>query len=122
MNADYRYNLTDAFRISPSVTRLIKDSGYKGWLLDTNLHYVLALNDVYAIYPLVGISYSYWDYYDKKTKKYGKGESYFGPNVGLGTEIYVLDELIMGLDLKYNVIKKHDQVLVALRIAYHFAY
>lgn len=121
MNADYRYSLTDAFRIAPSVSRLIKDSGYKGWLLDTNLHYLITPHKGYAFYPLVGLSFSYWDYYDKEKKKYSKGESFWGPNVGLGTEVYIVDELILGLDLKYNIIKKHDQALVAFRIAYHFS-
>lgn len=122
MNADYRYSLTDALRISPSVTHFVKDHGYKGWLLDTNLHYVLSSEGGYAVYPLVGMSYSYWDYYDKHTKKYREGKSYWGPNVGLGAELYVLDELVLGLECKYNIIKKHDQLLTTLRIAYYFAY
>lgn len=120
LNADFRYCLTNAFRISPSISQFVNDDGYKGSQFDTNFHYVIALNDVYAIYPLVGVNFSYWDYYDKKAKSYRKGESYWGPNVGFGVEIYVVDELVVGLDVKYNIPKKHDQLLLGLRIAYCF--
>jgi len=122
LNLDYRYNLTKGLRLAPSMSAIIKKYGYRGWMANTDIHYVIPFQEAFAIYPLVGGCYSWWDYKIRETKKYRAAEKYWGANFGLGAEVYVVDEIIMGLELKYNKLKKHDQVIAALRIAYYLRY
>ena len=39
---DYRYCVTDAFRLTPSITHLVKNDGLSAWAIDMNAHYVFS--------------------------------------------------------------------------------
>lgn len=120
LGIDYRYNLTNTVRISPSVTKMLRYYGYTGWMFDANVHYVISFNDVFSIYPLAGFSALTLRNKVKNETEKAPRDTYFGANVGVGGEFYFVDEIIIGLDVKYNIQKKHDQMMAAIRIAYMF--
>ena len=57
---DYRYCVTDAFRLTPSITHLVKNDGLSAWAIDMNAHYVFKLSEMFGFYPLAGLSLSFW--------------------------------------------------------------
>ncbi|MCD7849650.1 MAG: porin family protein [Parabacteroides sp.] len=125
LGVDYRYCITDAVRLSPSITHFVKNDGLSAWAIDMNAHYVVKLNEMFGFYPLAGLSLSFWKYsyglnwggYDLK----GSGnETRFGANIGLGGEVYATGNLTVGLEVKYNIIKDMDQALLGVRVGYSF--
>ncbi|MCL3850230.1 MULTISPECIES: outer membrane beta-barrel protein [Parabacteroides] len=126
LGVDYRYNFTDEVRFAPSLTYFVKDDGLSAWAIDMNVHYVFKLSEMFGFYPLAGLDLSFW----KATGKYnfdGLGTikasqnfTRFGANVGLGGEVYATDQLTVGLEFKYNIIKDFDQPILAVRVGYNF--
>jgi len=114
LGVDYRYCITDEFRLGPSITHLVKNDGLKGWMLDMNAHYVVRLNDMFGFYPLGGLSLSFWD-------AGGNADwTRFGANIGLGGEVYATNQITVGLEVKYNIIKDFDQAMFGVRVGYCF--
>ncbi len=113
IGVDYRYNVTNAARLAPSFSYFTKNFGVSAIVLDMNAHYVFELSDMFGFYPIGGLSLSFWDgKYDNFTR--------FGVNIGLGGEVYATEQITVGLETKYNVIKDADQALVAVRVGYNF--
>lgn len=113
LGVDYRYSLTDAIRLNPSLTALVKNNGLSAWMIDMNAHYVVKLSEMFGFYPLAGLSLSFWDIG-------GYNATRLGANIGLGGEVYATRNLTVGLDVKYNIIKDFDQAMFAVRVAYNF--
>ena len=124
LGLDYRYCLSDAIRLNPGVTYLVKKDGITAWLVDMNAHYLVRLTNQFAFYPLAGLSFSAWtldgagDWFgDVKTSD---TITRLGANIGLGGEVYVTREFTVGLEVKYNIIKDLDQALLGIRLGYNF--
>ncbi|WP_298552342.1 outer membrane beta-barrel protein [uncultured Parabacteroides sp.] len=113
LGIDYRYCVTDAFRLTPSITHLVKNDGLSAWAIDMNAHYVFKLSEMFGFYPLAGLSLSFW--------KAGPWDATrFGANIGLGGEVYATDRVSVGLEAKYNIIKDLDAAALAVRVGYNF--
>lgn len=107
------YCVTDAFRLTPSITHLVKNDGLSAWAIDMNAHYVFKLSEMFGFYPLAGLSLSFW--------KAGPWDATrFGANIGLGGEVYATDRISVGLEAKYNIIKDLDAAALAVRVGYNF--
>lgn len=114
---DYRYNFTDEVRFAPSLTYFVKDNGLSAWAIDMNVHYVFKLSDMFGFYPLAGLDLSFWK---ASVGDWSRNMTRFGANIGLGGEVYATDQLNIGLEFKYNIIKDFDQPILALRVGYNF--
>lgn len=121
LGLDYRYNLTDEVRLSPSLTYFVKNDGISAWNIDMNAHYVFMLSDMFGFYPLAGLNLSFWKFgYKIDEYSVSQNETRFGANVGLGVELYATSQLTVGLEAKYTIIKDFDQPLLGVRVAYNF--
>lgn len=126
LGIDYRYCLTDEVRLTPSFSHLIKNDGLSAWAIDMNAHYIFKLSEMCSFYPLAGLSLSFWKadlggFSDILGTDLGSAkETYFGVNLGLGGEIYATDQITVGLEAKYNIIKDFDGAAVAVRVGYSF--
>lgn len=118
LGVDYRYCLTDAVRLNPSLTHFVKNDGWNAWAIDMNVHYVVQVTDLFGFYPLAGLDLSFW--------RCGLGnglslnETRFGANIGLGGEVYASNNITVGMEVKYNIVKDIDQALMAFRVGYNF--
>lgn len=125
LGVDYRYNFTDEIRFAPSLTYFVKDNGLSAWAIDMNVHYVFKLSDMFGFYPLAGLDLSFWkrnvsgDIFGQKVKL-SANETRFGANIGLGAEVYATNQLTVGLEFKYNIIKDFDQPILGVRVGYNF--
>ena len=117
LGVDYRYCITDEVRLNPSVTYFVKNDGLSSCALDLNAHYVVKLSEMFGFYPLAGLSLSFWNF-DLIPKSIH--ETRFGANIGLGGEVYATDNLSVGLEVKYNIIKDLDQAMFGVRVGYSF--
>lgn len=126
LGLDYRYNLTDEVRLAPSLTYFVKDNGLSAWAIDMNVHYVFKLSEMFGFYPLAGLDLSFWkvsgsmEIEDWGKVKASHNWTRFGANIGLGGEVYATDQLTVGLEFKYNIIKTFDQPILAVRVGYNF--
>lgn len=111
---DLRHNLTNEFRLAPSMTYLAKNQGISALMLDLNAHYVFKLNDQFGFYPLGGLNLSFWNPGGDDTL------TRFGVNIGLGAEVYATEQVSVALETRYNIVKDIDQALMAVRIGYKF--
>ena len=115
---DYRYCVTDAFRLTPSITHLVKNDGLSAWAIDMNAHYVFKLSEMFGFYPLAGLSLSFWNW--DAGHGLSHNETRLGANIGLGGEVYATDRISVGLEAKYNIIKDLDAAALAVRVGYNF--
>ena len=113
LGVDYRYCITDAVRLSPSLTYFVKNDNHSTWAIDLYALYVVKLSEMFGFYPLAGLSLSFW--------KAGPWDATrFGANIGLGGEVYATDRVSVGLEAKYNIIKDLDAAALAVRVGYNF--
>ncbi|MDR2918392.1 MAG: porin family protein [Tannerella sp.] len=118
---DYRYNLTNGIRIAPSVRKYLRWYGYRGAGGDFDIQYAFPIGGVLNVYPFLGASFTYWDYLlDGNTKEYAEGQKSFGGNIGLGTEINIIDDIMIGIEAKYNYTEINKQPIVGIRVGYVF--
>ncbi len=113
LGIDYRYCITDEVRLNPGLTYLTKHKGLSAWMLDMDVHYVVKIDEMFGFYPLGGLSLSFWDCGPADATR-------FGANVGLGGEVYATNNLSVGLEFKYNIIKDLDQAFLGVRVGYSF--
>lgn len=115
---DYRYNFTDEIRFAPSFSYFVEENGLSAWAVDVNAHYVIPLSDMFGFYPLAGLDLSFWDleFGNELHQRYTR----FGVNLGLGGEVYATDQLTVGLEFRYNLIKDFNQPILGVRIGYNF--
>ena len=122
LGIDYRYNFTDEVRFSPSITYFAKNKGLSALAIDLNAHYVFPLTEYFGFYPLGGMNISFWKWKHDLPMigKLSSNETRIGANIGLGGELYASEQLTIGVELKYLIIKDVDQAMAALRIGYNF--
>ncbi len=125
LGVDYRYNFTDEVRFAPSLTYFVKDNGLSAWAIDMNVHYVFKLSEMFGFYPLAGLDLSFWKWsggghVDGHKVDVSMNETRFGANIGLGGEVYATDQLTVGLEFKYNIVKDFDQPILGVRVGYNF--
>ena len=118
LGVDYRYCITDAVRLSPSLTYFVKNDNHSTWAIDLNAHYVVKLSEMFGFYPLAGLSLSFWNW--DAGHGLSHNETRLGANIGLGGEVYATDNLSIGLEVKYNIIKAFDQAMLGVRVGYSF--
>ncbi len=117
LGIDYRYSITDDWRIAPSITYLVKNKGLNAAAIDVNVHYLFKLSDMFGFYPLAGLDLSFWKAGNRNPHS---NWTRFGANIGLGGECYVSDVITVGLEFKYNAIKTWDAAVLGVRVGYTF--
>lgn len=118
LGVDYRYNLTDEFRLAPSLTHYVKKDHHSAWAIDMNANYVFAITENFSFYPLAGLNLSFWNW--DLGGGLSKNRTRFGGNIGLGGEVYASEQITIGLEFKYQMIKTYDQAMFAVRMGYNF--
>jgi opacity protein-like surface antigen len=117
LGIDYRYGLTDEVRLTPSLSYFVKNNGRSACAIDLNAQYVFLLSDMVGFYPLAGLDLSFWKH------PAGEGtltDTRFGVNLGMGLELYATQNVTVGIEAKYTIIKDFDQAILGVRVGYSF--
>ncbi len=119
IGAKYQYNITDAFRLEPSINYFFGKNSVDMFDLNANVHYLFPIERSIRIYPLVGLTYSRWHADLGDNVSWNKG--YLGVNLGAGAEFDLDADWTMNFELKYQLVKNPaDQAVINLGIAYNF--
>lgn len=118
ISLDYRYSLTDAVRLGPSLTHYVKNNGLNAWAIDLNANYLVKLNEFFGFYPIAGANLTFWHF--DAFAGFSDNDTRIGANIGLGGEIYATENISIGLEVKYQLMKDFDQAMFGVRAAYLF--
>jgi outer membrane protein X len=131
IGVDFRYNLTDRMRLTPSVLYTIKNAGISTCYVNADAHYLARITNKMTLYPIGGLGLSIWNFTStKKTvpddpfsiKKESETKVRLGLNLGFGGEMRVTRDWIAGIEFRYNLTteRAYDQAMILTRIAYYF--
>lgn len=114
----YQYNLTDNIRLEPSFNYFFENKGVDMFDINANVHYLFPMASNIRVYPSAGLTYAKW------SADAGHGwevsTSKFGLNLGGGAEFDISDNLMMNVELRYQLVSDFDQSLIHIGIAYMF--
>lgn len=130
-----QYSLTDAIRAEAAFDYFLKKDGLGMWDINLNAHYLFPVASKVKVYPLVGLTYTNWNYgdgnleedfetlyeYDEYDDSYGSGSTgKFGVNLGGGISYDIADKLVLNADVKYQLISDFNQAVFSVGVAYKF--
>jgi outer membrane protein X len=95
---------------------MVRNKGMSALYMDADCHYIVEVSELFAFYPIGGVSLSAWRPNLLGTDAVAR----LGLNLGLGAELRLSPEISAGMDMKYNLVNMYDQALIAFRVAYHF--
>ena len=127
---DYRYNILDKLRLTPSILYGIKRNNADIWYLNADAHYLARISENLTLYPIGGLGFSFWKYRlipDIDLSDVGlvlqNADTYLniGINMGIGGELRLTEDIIAGAEFRYNCTKKgFNQAMMLVRVAYYF--
>jgi len=127
---DYRYNILDKLRLTPSVLYGIKRNNADIWYLNADAHYLARISENFTLYPIGGLGFSFWKYRMIPDIDLGdidlvlqNADTYLriGLNMGIGGELRLTEDIIAGAEFKYNWTKQgFNQAMILVRAAYYF--
>lgn len=130
-----QYNLTDAIRAEAAFDYFLKKDGLGMWDINLNAHYLFSVASKVKVYPLVGLTYTNWNYDDGNLLEgletlYGYDEyddsddsgstGKIGVNLGGGVSYDIADKLVLNAEIKYQLISDFNQAVFSVGVAYRF--
>lgn len=100
-------NLLDELDFAPSYNYYFR-SGTNAWHLDADMHYNFKVAPLWRVYPLAGVTY------------FRCGSGRFGANLGAGFSYDFDMEWSVKGEMKYQVVKRWDDLFVSVGVAYKF--
>ena len=121
LGVKYRYGITDQLRIEPAFNYYFKHDYASMWDLGANLHYVFPVADVVSLYPLGGLSYA-------RSKAYlsdlnlgdDVSDGKIAVNLGGGVDFKVASNVVVNLELKYQIVEDYNQLVVSAGVSFAF--
>lgn len=120
LGVHYRYGITDAVRLEPSASFYFKKDGVSMFDLGANVHYLIPLADKLILYPLAGAAFSSWRFDGFGVDEFKDTASRLAVNLGGGLEVPVSEHVAVGAEVKYQIIKDLNQLVVGLNLSYKF--
>lgn len=108
------YYRTNNLRFAPAVTWFLERNGTGMWMTDVDVHYIIPLSYMVSLYPIGGAHYSQWKYEEANTK------NRLGANLGLGYQYDIAYRARANLEMKYQFIPDHSQILITAGIGFWF--
>ena len=100
-------NVVDQLDFAPAYNYYFR-SGTNAWNLDADLHYNFKVAPLWNVYPLAGITY------------YRCEKGRFGANLGAGCSYDFDMEWGVKAEMKYQVVKRWDDLFVSIGVSYKF--
>ncbi len=112
----FQYRCSSLLRLSPDCQFVIKNNDHSAFLFNGNAHFLIGTSDKTNIYPIVGITYQNWKYYNNR----GENQNRFGGNFGVGFEIIATPTLKISVEAKYSLVKNFSSGNFMASIGYLF--
>ena len=113
LGVKFQQNITDEIRLEPSMNYYFANkAGHDMLDINFNAHYLFPMAGNIRLYPLVGLTFERWDT--------GKIKNRLGVNMGAGAEFDIADNWMMNFELKQKLVKKYNQSVFSVGLAYMF--
>lgn len=100
------YDIDDRFDVVGSFNRYFKDHGLKSWDINADFHWNVYRQELFEVYPLVGLSFLH--------QKWGDwNDNYFGVNIGAGIMFNINDHWKIGAEMKGQIMSGSQFVPLA---------
>ena len=109
----YQQFVDNHVRLEGSLGYYFPSNGVNAWDLNLNAHYVFRLNPKWAIYPLVGFSFTDWvyehnEYKDGKIYVKTKHALRYGANFGGGVQYFLSDNIFVNGEVRQQVLSSNS--------------
>ena len=115
----FSWMMTNDWRLAPNMTFWLKNNDLSSFDINVDVHYLAHLNNRWRMYPIAGLTLAYWKQDANATKNKDSGTK-FGINLGAGIEFDIDRHFFINSELKYRLISKYDQGIIALGVGYRF--
>ena len=135
IGVDYRYNVKDKIRLAPSALYVMKNDKVSSFYINADAHYLARITNKLTLYPIGGVGVSFWKKKSLVNTLIGiihipeyeyeyesETVSRMGLNLGLGAEMRLTKDIIVGAEFKNNIThdRVFDQLMLLARVAYYF--
>jgi outer membrane protein X len=126
IGAKFQYNITNPLRLEGSFTYFLKKDYITMWDLSVNAHWLFAVADKIAVYPLAGLGVLNYGYnYSMDLGEWGNyggdaSTSDIAFNLGGGIDLKLTDKLTFNAELKYKISDVWSRLLISAGLAYRF--
>lgn len=120
---DLHYYHTNKLRFAPSFTWFFQQKNDKLFMIDADVHYVLPVSLSASLYPIAGVSYSYWSHdtvVDENLYEKRKVKHRLGANLGVGIQHDIAYRVRANFEIKYQSIPDYSQVVFSAGIGFWF--
>lgn len=121
----FTYRFSRLIRLAPAVEYTFRDTGRDALLFDIDVNFMFPLaQNRCALYPLVGLNYSSWNYHPvvtvPGTNDVSSRVSRAGINLGAGIDVNISGSLRLSAGAHYTFIKEFHGVVAEVGIHYRF--
>lgn len=112
----FQYRCSSLLRLAPDCQIAIKNNNRSAFIFNGNAHFLIKTSSKTNIYPLVGLTYHNWKYYNSDRENKNR----FGGNIGAGFEVMATSTLKLSVEAKYSLIKDFSSGNFFASIGYLF--
>ena len=112
----FQYRCNSLLRLSPECMFAIKNDNRSAFLFNGNAHFLIKASEKANFYPLVGITFHNWKYYNSDENNKFR----LGGNIGAGFEIMATSTLKLSVEAKYSLVKDFSSGNFYASIGYVF--
>lgn len=120
----FQYSFSEHLRLAPNVDYYFRNRRTDALAVnvDLQLPYAVAKGSPVAVYPLVGLNYTSWNYHPDQslTNDVSTRKNRFGMNAGAGIEWRATSTLKLSAEAKYTLVKSFASGTFTASIAYVF--
>lgn len=112
----FQYRCSSLLRLSPECQFAIKHNDRSAFLFNGNAHFLIKTSNRTNFYPLVGVTFHNWKYYNSDENNKFR----LGGNIGAGFEIMATSTLKLSVEAKYSLVKDFSSGNFYASIGYVF--
>lgn len=121
----FQYGFSSHFRVAPGARCIFRNNDRDAIQLDLDTHYPFNFTgDRAALYPIVGLNYSWWNNHsrpqDAPEEDVSTRKRNFGLNAGAGFEYTASPTLKIHIEARYSMVKSNSSLQLTAGIAYIF--
>lgn len=115
--------LSNIFRLATSIGTAFRHEDLDAFIFEMDAHFTVCNAGQWGVYPLVGMAYNSWGRHDVDiiaSDDVSTHTNCLGLNAGAGLELYCSNNLKLGFEAKYTLIRHFPNASAAFRLAYIF--
>lgn len=115
--------LSKCFRLATTIGTAFRHEDLDTFIFEMDGHFTVCNTSRWGVYPLVGLAYNSWGRHNVNivaSDDVSTHTNCLGLNVGAGVDLFCSNNLKLGFEAKYTLIRHYPNATAAFRIAYIF--